>query len=51
VGSCEDGDESLGTMKVGNFYSSLVTISFSKRTLFHTAVDKLYLDPAQKWSF
>jgi hypothetical protein len=33
--SCEHGNEPLGSIKVGDFLTNWVTISFSRRTLFH----------------
>jgi hypothetical protein len=35
VGSCKHSNESSGFIKMGNFLSNSVAISFSKRTLLH----------------
>jgi hypothetical protein len=35
VGTCECGDEPLGSINVGNFWTSWGPHSFSGRTLFH----------------
>jgi hypothetical protein len=35
AGSCEHGNETSGSIMVGNFLSSWVTINFSRRTLLH----------------
>jgi hypothetical protein len=35
AGSCGNDNEPSGSIKGGNFLTSLATISFSQRTLFH----------------
>jgi hypothetical protein len=35
AGSCEHGNEHLGSIKEGNFLTSCVIISFSRGTLHH----------------
>jgi hypothetical protein len=32
-GSCEHGNEPLGSIKAGNFFTNCVTVSFSRRTV------------------
>jgi hypothetical protein len=34
--SFEDGKEPSGSIKMGNFMSNRVTVSFSRRTLLHS---------------
>jgi hypothetical protein len=38
VGCCECGDERSGSIKVANFLTSLVAVSFSRRTLLHGVI-------------
>lgn len=42
---CEYGDEPFGSVRVWNFLSSAVTVSFARRTLFHgTALSEVFLN-------